>query len=244
MPRKPRNFQKGLIYHITSRGVDGRKIFLTPKDYSRFILALEFYNSKEETSLWDMFFHSVKKEKEKKPVNEEVFSKKIRVKINKERMQNGKREKIVHFLAFSLMPNHFHLVLREIEEGGIISFMRKMGGYSVYFNKQYKRTGALFQSRYHSSLVEGDDGLISTLNYVHTNPVELWEPEWREGRVKNYKKTLKNLYSYKYSSLLDYVGKRNYPSVTSRGFFLDSFGGTSSYKKSVENWILKKGEIS
>ena len=54
MPNKPRQFEIGNIYHIIKRGVDGRKIFLSNQDYSRFILSLEFFNNENSVNLWDL----------------------------------------------------------------------------------------------------------------------------------------------------------------------------------------------
>ena len=62
-------------------------------------------------------------------------------------------------------------------------------------------------------------------------------PEWREGRLNNYKQALLFLKNYRWSSYLDYSGQHNFPSVTNRKFLLDIFGGEEKYKKGSDSWL-------
>lgn len=80
---------------------------------------------------------------------------------------NGK----VDLVAYCLMPNHFHLLLYQIDEGGITSLMRRVAtGYVMYFNNRYERVGGLFQGRYKASLIQKDDYLQHVSRYIHLNP--------------------------------------------------------------------------
>lgn len=244
MPRKKRDFEKGNFYHIIKRGVEGRDIFLNKQDYERFILALEFFNSEQNICLWDIFCENTKKgvSKQSRKKLKEERELAIKMAIYRKRLRNCKGSKIVRLVAFTLMPNHYHLLLREIEKGGISLFMQKMGSYATYFNNQHKRNGTLFQSRYKSVLIEDDKQMSVAFSYIHTNPIELFDENWREGKIKNKKEARNYLYNYSHSSLLDYIGKRNHSSVTSRGFLLDMFGGTRGCKKIIENWIEVKSK--
>src|SRR3990167_5792065 len=114
MPRQPRKIEIGGIYHIVKRGVEKRDIFLKPQDYSRFILGLEFCNSTNSVDLWSL-----------------VGTVPTKLKDRLDERRQKKENFIVDVLAFALMPNHIHLVLREIIEGGISLYMRKLGGYST-----------------------------------------------------------------------------------------------------------------
>jgi putative transposase len=116
MPRKPREFEIGGIYHIVNRGVEKRDIFLRPQDYSRFILALEFFNNREGINLWQLVARA-------RTVPAQAIGERLREQRKKP------RKRIVDLLAFCLMPNHFHLILREIIQEGISLFMRKLGGF-------------------------------------------------------------------------------------------------------------------
>ncbi|PIP17249.1 MAG: hypothetical protein COX44_00925 [Candidatus Portnoybacteria bacterium CG23_combo_of_CG06-09_8_20_14_all_37_13] len=136
------------------------------------------------------------------------------------------------------MPNHFHLLLRQRMEGGITKFMRKLGiGYANYFNQKYERTGTLFQGRYKAVLVNREVHFIHLPYYIHFNPLDLLMLDWRTRKIKNYKKAVKFLESYRWSSHLDYIGKKNFPSVTQREFLLKIFGGVENYRKVVKNWL-------
>jgi len=74
-------------------------------------------------------------------------------------------------LAWAFMPNHFHLLFHS-KSGNLPDFMRcLMSGYSIYFNKKYKRTGHLFQNRYKSSVIDTERYLLGLIRYIHLNPV-------------------------------------------------------------------------
>ena len=69
------------------------------------------------------------------------------------------------------------------------------------------------------------------------------EPKWKEIGIKNPEKVIKFLEDYKWSSYPDYIGKKNFPSVTQRDFVLKIMGGKKGCKDFVEAWIKYKGEI-
>jgi len=116
-------------------------------------------------------------------------------------------ERLVDIGAYCLMPNHLHLLLREIDYGGISSFMQKVGtGYTMYFNKKYERTGALFSGKFKAVHIESDAHSRRVINYIHANSAELFEPGWKKGVVRNEAKLKNRLLTYPYSSLIDYEG--------------------------------------
>ena len=136
------------------------------------------------------------------------------------------------------MPNHIHLLLRQIRNNGITKFMRKVGtGYSGYFNRRYDRRGHLFQSRFQAVHVKTNDQLQIVFVYIHANPVSLVEPKWKEVGVKNTNKIIKFIENYKWSSYLDYFDKKNFPSLTSREFLGNVIGKNEKCKKFVNDWI-------
>ena len=142
------------------------------------------------------------------------------------------------------MPNHIHLLVRQRKDDGITQFMRKFGaGYATYFNKKYNRKGHLFQGRFRAVHVKTNDQLKIEFAYVHTNGIALIEPKWKEMGIKNPRKVIKFLENYKWSSYPDYIGKKNFPSVTERDFMLKIMGGKEGCKKFIENWIKYKKNI-
>lgn len=237
MPRKLRQFEVGNIYHIINRGVDGRKIFLKDQDYSRFILSLEFFNNDKLVNIYDFIGKTEKAIAGSDPaIAFSVIGKKLKE-------ERGKpKNPIVELMVFALMPNHYHLAVKEIVRGGISFYMQKIGGYSGYFNKQHERKGTLFGSRYSCVKIESDAQLFAVFNYIHTNPVELIEPMWKEQKVKNFNKAKEFLENYKWSSYGDYIGISNFPNVTNREFFLNFFGGETSCKKEAKDWIKFKAD--
>ena len=166
MPRQNRKFEVGGVYHIFNRGVEKRKIFLKNQDYSRFILALEFLNNKQSIDIWHALFRNDNLSTGGGTVPPPVDSR-LLIRERLENFRGKKKKPIVEILAFALMPNHFHLILREIQEGGISLFMRKLGGYSTYFNKQHNRVGPLLQGRYKSVQIKDEIQLGNIFNYVH-----------------------------------------------------------------------------
>lgn len=116
---------------------------------------------------------------------------------------------LVSIGAYCLMPNHFHLLLREIKAGGIARFMQRLGtAYTMYFNVRNERTGNLFTKPFRSRHVGEDRYFQRVVNYIHCNPAELFEHGWKKGNVKNMDKLERMLRQYRYSSLADYAGDK------------------------------------
>jgi len=208
------------IFHILNRGVDKRNIFLEDGDYFRFIHNLFEFNDANSISNSGHFFNQtqsidLRNRYDKKP-----------------------REFIIEILVFCLMPNHFHLLVKQKEEGGITKFMRRLSiGYANYFNQKYKRSGTLFEGRYKSILINQDRHFNYLPYYIHLNPLDLVMPEWRSGKIQNYQKAIQFLKNYRWSSHLDYLGNKNFPSVTQRELLLEMSGGSNNYSKGIENWL-------
>ena len=208
-----RNLVTGEIFHILNRGVDKRDIFLDDQDYIRFIHDLFEFNDVEAVLNLNRSFQSGQLMDLRNPS------------IRKP------RKFIVEILAFCLMPNHFHLMLRQKEDGGITKFMRRLGiGYANYFNQKYERTGTLFQGRFKSILVTEENHFIHLPYYIHFNPLDLTESDWRTGKINDYQKAMNFLNSYRWSSHLDYIGKKNFPSIISTKFLNEIWGGSQKYK--------------
>lgn len=214
------------IYHLYNRGVEKRKIFLDDKDYLRFVHDLFEFNDRNPTIDLTYYLNSTRQNKSREVGLPE---------IKKEREP---RQLLVELLIFCLMPNHFHLMVKQKTENGITEFMRKLGtGYANYFNQKYERVGPLFQGKYKIARVANETHFIHLPYYIHCNPLDLIIPEWRKRELKNYQKAERFLESYRWSSYLDYIGKKNFPSVTQREFLLKFFDGSEKYKKDMTNWL-------
>ena len=112
------------------------------------------------------------------------------------------------------MGNHFHLLLKENNDGGISKFMlRLQTGYSMYFNKKNERTGALFSGPFKSKHIGDEIYLQQVIKYIHVNPLEAIAPSlyiknnFKDGVfVEEFDDEVKNkLLEYPYSSFPDFM---------------------------------------
>lgn len=217
MPRKV-SFAVGEFYHVYNRGVDKRIVFNDKQDYCRFMALLYLANTKE----------GVKVSNITQSFNlESVFVKK-------------EKEFLVEIGAYCLMPNHFHLLIKERIERGLSTFMQKLStAYTMYFNKRNERSGALFQGVFKAEHVKEDRYLKYLLSYIHLNPIKLIDPIWKERKVFDLRKTKNFLEKYEYSSYLDYKGKgRPYSHIIERAGFPNYFMENRGFDEFIDFWIL------
>lgn len=142
-------FSIGEYYHVYNRGVEKRIIFNNEFDYQRFLLLIILIN-------------------DDKPVEVQQLVRDYTI----PEIINQRRNPIVSVVSFCLMPNHYHLILKEISESGISKFMHKLGtGYTLYFNAKNNRSGSLFQGTFKAKFIEDDRYLKYLFEYIHLNPV-------------------------------------------------------------------------
>lgn len=142
-------------YHIYNRGVEKRAIFQDQQDYSVFISYLKGYLTPKDTeALMSQLMNP------KTPIPE-------RDGLRKQIRMNNFSEEIT-LLAYCLMSNHFHLLVKQKSSGAIDKFMNSLGTrYTMYFNKKYKRVGSLYQGTYKAVLVKTDEQLLQLSRYIH-----------------------------------------------------------------------------
>ncbi len=232
MPYRKEEFVNGEIYHIILRALDDNLIFKDVNDYYRGIFSIYEFNNSNPVSIWLR-----RQQRQKEKMLEALQGPSLQ----------DKREILVEVLAFCFMPNHIHLLLRQVKDGGIVKFMSKVGtGYAIYFNKKYQRQGHVFQNRFKSVHIEDDNQFMATVSYIFTNPVALIEPGWKELGIRNHsvKKVIKFLEDYKWSSYQDCIGIKNFPTVTGRDFLLETMGGVEGLKSVVNDWIERKKDVA
>lgn len=176
----------GGFYHIYNRGVEKRIIFKHPSDYKRFLVLLYIANSSKPLHIKD--FKSIDS-------IEEIFTK-------------DRGRPLVAIGSYCLMPNHFHLLLTPLVDGGVSKFMLKLQtGYSMYFNKRTGRVGSLFQGTFKSQHITKNKYLMHIYSYIHLNPSKLQNIDWK-SQPKSFLKTLKKyITTYPYSSLQEYLSE-------------------------------------
>jgi len=201
------------FYHLYSRGVDRRSIFIDNEDKKRFVRLLFLCNSKT-------------------PV---VYKTLKNLRLDEMKF----REKLVEIGAYCLMNNHFHILIKEVSDGGVVKFMSKLlTAYSLYFNKKYNRTGSLFSSEFKSSCLDTDEYLKYIFAYIHLNPLKILDPDWREKTIDK-KVAKKYLDEYTFSSYPDYIFKkpREESLILGKESFPDYFNKEGAFKKYVFDWL-------
>lgn len=182
-------FADGQYYHIYNRGLDRRALFLETRDYSRFLSNIFHFN--------DVNF---------KPENFDYQGLTLM----------DQRVELVDIIAWSLMPNHYHLLINQKTENGITKFMQRLGtGFTMYTNKKYERTGHVFQGSFKAKHVNKDVYLQHLTRYIHINALDIFDPDWRKNGVRDINAAKRFLLEYKWSSLNDYLGNQNFPLVLS-----------------------------
>lgn len=205
-------FAEDEYYHLYNRGVEKRKIFLDERDYQRFIKLLYVANNEASFVYRD---------------------------IERKSLSDIPRTPLVALGAYVLMPNHFHLLVKEIKEGGISMFMEKLlTGYASYFNKRHKRVGALFQGTFQAEHLDTDRYLKYIYSYIHLNPIKLIDSEWKENGVRDKRRAKEFLASFTYSSYFDLYGhEREEKLILSREQFPDYFSEKSDFSAHIEDWL-------
>lgn len=204
-------FANDEFYHAFNRGVDKRDIFLETKDYDRFLLSMNLLNDTNDGLMIE--WRDYKKSYPQKSLDDFL------------KVPFRKKESLVEILAYCLNPNHYHLILKQIADKGIERFMHKIGtSYTKYFNMKNKRSGTLFQGTFKSTHIDSNEYLLYLSAYVNKN-----------NFIHGYNKDD----SWPYSSLLDYLGKRNGGLVIiNTHTILGQFGNLKDYKEFLEKNAL------
>lgn len=193
MPYRIVPFVSESYYHIYNRGVEKRLIFQEDRDYRRFLHTIYYYqfdNLKVRFSYKDF-------------------------PLNKDFDQNPK---LVEIICYCLMPNHFHLLVKQVADNGVHKFMRKsLNSYTKYFNTKYRRVGPLLQGQFKAVPVKDNSQLLQVCRYIHLNP-------YVSGLTTD-------LVNYRYSSYPNYVSVGS--SFCNKEPILGLFKGLEDYQTFV-----------
>lgn len=183
----------GEHYHIFNRGVAKMKIFNNFYDYNRFFKCILYYQIDSQKPRFSVFT----------PETHELDSSK----------------KIVDLVSYCFMPNHFHLLLKQVKEGGISEFISKISNsYTKYFNIKNNRVGPILQGDFKAVHIESNEQLLHVSRYIHLNPLI--------GFVT------KDIETYKWSSYPEYIGLHN-NQICENNIILDQFNTRGDYKTFV-----------
>lgn len=203
MPYRTVPLAKGEYYHVYNRGVAYQPIFKNTRDYERFLLNLHYYQFSNIPVRLSKFLKLPREDRE------QLFQELLK--------QN---DKIVDIVAFCLMPNHFHFLIKQNTHDGLSRFMRlTINSYAKYFNTKYKRAGTLFQGMFKVVHVETDEQLLHLSRYIHLNP------------LVSYLVKEKEFMSYPWSSLQEYINGE--AKISNPKPILDHFSKKQSYLQFV-----------
>lgn len=213
-------FSVGEFYHLYNRGSNKMPIFLDDFYRKRFTKLLFVCNGNKP-----VVFKSI----QGLPLDE---------------IDRG--ETLVDIGAYCLMPNHFHLLIREKIENGISLFMEKLStAFSMFFNKKNERTGGLFEGTFKATHADNDVYLKYLFAYIHLNPVKLIDQGWKENGIKDKNTANMFLNNYTFSSYVDYMGAERVESmILNRKVFPEYFSTLKDFNNMINNWLSFKAEQS
>ena len=204
---RPYQIETSDILHVYNRGVDKRVVFDTDADRSRFTFLLHYVNNFSYP--YSQYLQSLSFVDSRKPSNNASA-------ILDSLYRYG--TPLCTVIAYVLMPNHFHLLLREDNEGGISRFMQKLqNAYTRYYNEKNNRNGCLFQGSYKSVFVDSNEQLLHVARYIHLNPV-------RGSLIAT-----DDLASYEWSSYTLYIAKHKIETICNLDIVLSQFGSRKSF---------------
>lgn len=231
-------FVSGDFVHVYNRGNKKEPIFFAKSDYWRFLWCLRFFN-------------------EERPITEFAKCLTDLVYLQKETLQKleprdyrdgrntfewrqewGEQNPLVEIISYHLSPNHFHLLLREIIDGGISRFMKKLGaGYTEYQNLKNKNSGRIFAGAYKGKTVEDEKYLQYLDAYIQVlNPFELYDCGIACA-IRNFDSAFDFALNYPFCSLGEAFGLRNLE-ITDRDCFKDVFNDLTSYKEFCRDALI------
>lgn len=205
MPIRTTPLVNNKIYHIYNRSISFTPAFVSKRNYKRTLEILNYYQFIKTPLSFSKFKKLSIKERTK-----------LLEKLNK------KDNRLVKIFCFCLMPNHFHLLLKQMKKNGISKLAANFqNSYTRYFNLKNKRIGPLFQGVFKAVRIETEEQLIHVSRYIHLNPYS-----------SLVIKTLEKLEKYPWSSFEEYL----YPQKRKLSFpkeILSFFKTPQQYKEFV-----------
>lgn len=156
------------------------------------------------------------------------------------KLENYSSDRSIRIISYCLMPNHYHLLLQQLRDKGISTFMHRIGvSYGSYFNKKNDRKGRLFASTYHAVPIESTGQLLHIARYIHLNPLDLFTRNWKISGIPNIDDAMRFLQSYPWSSYRYFIGLQQ-RSFVDAGIYREYFSHHADYVSFTREWIETK----
>ncbi len=202
------------IYHVYNRGVEKRVIFGNKREFGRAFNTLKYYRFANLPLKFSKFLVQTKE-------NQLILSKGFQ----------NKENEMVKIIAFCLMPNHFHLILKQLKDNGVQKFISNFtNSYTKYFNTKHERVGALVQGIFKAVRVETDEQLIHLSRYIHLNPVSSFIIQ--EQDIENYP----------WSSYREYLNLEK-DDFCAKEYILEHFKSIPAYRRFVLDQVEYAKEL-
>ena len=212
MPIRNVSFANGYYYHVYNRGVNKRKIFLDNQDHQRAIDTLQYYLYSGHRLRFSYY----------RRLNDQL----------KQEYSSYLMAQTVGIVSYVLMPNHFHFLINQLEDGGISNCLRLFeNSYTRYFNTKHKRIGPLLQGPFKAVTIESDSQLLHVTRYIHLNPFS-----------SKLVDTTEKLERYPWSSYPSYLKTGRSQSFINNEIILDQFKN-QSYRTFVNERSLYQQEL-
>ncbi|MEA3355292.1 MAG: transposase [Patescibacteria group bacterium] len=191
-------------YHIFNRGFNKQKIFISPSDYQRVFKTIQYYHFLTPPIKFSYLnIQPLKRQNE-------ILNQLVQTSID--------------ILAFCFMPNHFHFLVKQIKDGGILNSISKFSlSYSKYFNTFHEKNGPVFEGRFKAIRVSSNEQLLHLSRYIHLNP-------YTASIVKN----INQIQNYPYSSLKEYLHPQRF-NLSQTSQILKQFKSPQDYLKFIKD---------
>lgn len=158
--------------------------------------------------------------------------------------RDGKR--LVDILCYVIMPDHYHLLIKELKDSGITNFIRKCNiSIAKYINIKNNRRGTLFESRFQSKHIDSNEYLLHLSVYIHLNPLDFISGrDWRENKLKDWPSIKNKLIQYPWSSLRSFLDEGNEnPIISGEEIILSQFSNRNEYELFLREWAEEGFEV-
>ena len=219
-------FTVGSFVHVMKRGARGMPIVQDAGDRWRFMLMLAHFNDHFLSENWyrDLLDEGI-------------------VETLKRASTWPAKNPLVVIEAFTLMPNHFHLILKETEENGVSKFMHKLGtGMVNHANAKYKEKGSLFQGPYRCRTISEDGYFRHAAAYVMVKNVFELFPSGYEKACASFDEAWEWAIRYPFSSLGHYAEVSDSPVIGSP-FLKELFPKAREFKSHARDMLSGRGDI-
>lgn len=233
--RKEISLEKFQLYHVFTRAVEKRKIFATEEDCFRFI--------------FQMYAANVGKPDFNLRRRDTIQAAKTLLSGGdiSEKLVIIEHDPLVNIFSFALVVDHNHFILSANVEYGISKYFQKLnGGFGKYYNLKHSRQGTLFDGRYKIVSIKSNFQLDAVLRYVNVkNPLDVYQPGWREDGLNNLKEALEFLREYQFSSFSDLFGERNSKILAARQILEKHLGeeitkNEKEFRNFIKDYLQKK----